>query len=96
MTDNVEDIDSEESGESTDITPAGEMSFIIDPKNHSDAKLLRRLNRDTKDALDILMSIARDVEAPTKERRMAAESIVDARNKVSNSINEETFKRMVS
>ena len=90
MTDEAEDTQIEEV-----VTPAGKMSFIIDPKKHQNAKLLRRLERETAECLDILMEVARDTQQPTKERRMAAEAVVNMRIDVADKMSKEMLNRYV-
>ena len=91
---NIDEDQQEEEGKPP-VVPVGELSFMIDPKEHYDAKLLRRLDRETKIALDALMEIIENKENPVKERRQAAETIVTMRNNVSDKISKEILNRMV-
>jgi len=95
MTDNVEDIDNEDSGEGAGITPAGKVSYIINPEDHRDNEILKDLDKKSKEAFDILMDIARDTGASPKDRVAAAKTVVDSRNAISDKISQELLKRMV-
>lgn len=88
-----------EQEENTDIAkmePVGRLTFLQDPKKSNLAKVLKKLDKSTEDALDFLSTVMRNDKVDVKERIAAAKFIVERKIQVSDLSNKEMLARQVA
>lgn len=82
--------------EQREMEPAPRLTFLQDPKKHSLAKNLKKLDKVTDEALDFLAEVMRDTEVSLKDRMVAAQFVVDRKIQIATEINKDSLSRMVA
>jgi len=95
MTKDYEEESSQEIDQPT-VTPAWRMTFLEDPKKGNLAKVLKKLDKNTEEALDFLVTTLRDEKVDIKERIAAAKFIVEKKIQVSEACNKEILSRQIA
>lgn len=86
----------DEAKETAIMEPVGRLTFLQDPKKHGLARVLKKIDKASDEALDFLSECMKDTALDKKERIACAKFLVERKIEVAEAIGKDGFARLIA